>query len=69
MCYLKLAEFEDNENMDGLLVLMQTCGGDVESGLAIAEMIASLSKHCTIGYNGGTSCSYEWFIYWSTTNL
>ena len=30
--------------MDGLLVLLQTCGGDVESGLAIAEMIASLSK-------------------------
>lgn len=40
----KLAEFEDNEEMDGLLVLLQTCGGDVESGLAIAEMIASLSK-------------------------
>ena len=40
----KLAEFEDNEEMSGLLVLLQTCGGDVESGLAIAEMIASLSK-------------------------
>ncbi len=40
----KLAEFEDNDEMDGLLVLLQTCGGDVESGLAIAEMIAGLSK-------------------------
>lgn len=40
----KLAEFEDNDEMEGLLVLLQTCGGDVESGLAIAEMIASLSK-------------------------
>lgn len=40
----KLAEFEDNEEMEGLLVLLQTCGGDVESGLAIAEMISSLSK-------------------------
>lgn len=40
----KLAEFEDDEEMKGLLVLLQTCGGDVESGLAIAEMIASLSK-------------------------
>ena len=40
----QLAAFEDDENMEGLLVLMQTCGGDVESGLAIAEMIASLSK-------------------------
>lgn len=40
----QLAAFEDDASMDGLLVLMQTCGGDVESGLAIAEMIASLSK-------------------------
>lgn len=40
----QLAAFEDDETMEGLLVLMQTCGGDVESGLAIAEMIASLSK-------------------------
>lgn len=40
----KLAQFEDNDDMDGLLVLLQTCGGDVESGLAIAEMIAGLSK-------------------------
>lgn len=40
----QLAKFEDDDNMEGLLVLLQTCGGDVESGLAIAEMIASLSK-------------------------
>ncbi|MDY5578291.1 MAG: ATP-dependent Clp protease proteolytic subunit [Lachnospiraceae bacterium] len=40
----QLAAFEDDASMEGLLVLMQTCGGDVESGLAIAEMIASLSK-------------------------
>ncbi len=40
----QLAAFEDDESMEGLLVLMQTCGGDVESGLAIADMIASLSK-------------------------
>ncbi len=40
----QLAEFEDDDTKDGLLVLMQTCGGDVESGLAISEMIASLSK-------------------------
>ena len=30
--------------MDGLLILLNTVGGDVEAGLAIAEMIASLSK-------------------------
>ena len=40
----KLAEAEDDRNVDGLLVLLNTVGGDVESGLAIAEMIASMSK-------------------------
>ena len=40
----KLAEVEDSEEIDGLLILLNTLGGDVEAGLAIAEMIASLSK-------------------------
>lgn len=40
----QLAEVEDNKEIEGLLVLINTVGGDVESGLAIAEMIASLSK-------------------------
>lgn len=40
----KLAEVEDNEEIEGLLILLNTLGGDVEVGLAIAEMIASLSK-------------------------
>lgn len=40
----KLAMIEDDEEIDGLLVLLNTVGGDVEAGLAIAEMIASLSK-------------------------
>ena len=35
---------EDDEGIDGLMVLLNTVGGDVEAGLAIAEMIASLSK-------------------------
>ncbi len=39
-----LAAVEENKNVDGLLVLLNTIGGDVESGLAIAEMIASISK-------------------------
>lgn len=39
-----LAKLEDSKNVDGLLILLNTVGGDVESGLAIAEMIASLSK-------------------------
>lgn len=40
----QLAAIEDNKDVDGVLVLINTVGGDVESGLAIAEMIASLSK-------------------------
>lgn len=40
----KLAEIEENKNVDGLMLLLNTVGGDVESGLAIAEMIASIEK-------------------------
>ena len=39
-----LAEVEDSEEIDGLLILLNTMGGDVEAGLGIAEMIASLGK-------------------------
>ena len=39
-----LAEVEDSTEIDGVLVLLNTLGGDVEAGLSIAEMIASLSK-------------------------
>ena len=34
---------EDDEEIEGLLILLNTVGGDVEAGLAIAEMITSLS--------------------------
>jgi len=39
-----LADVEDNDDIDGILILLNTMGGDVEAGLSIAEMIASLSK-------------------------
>ena len=39
-----LAAIEDDPEIQGVLILINTIGGDVESGLAIAEMIASLSK-------------------------
>ncbi|MFI3172697.1 MAG: ATP-dependent Clp protease proteolytic subunit [Eubacteriales bacterium] len=39
-----LANIEENKEIDGVLILLNTLGGDVEAGLAIAEMIASLSK-------------------------
>ena len=40
----RLAEAEEDERTEGVLILLNTLGGDVEAGLAIAEMIASLSK-------------------------
>ena len=40
----QLAAIEDSEEIQGVLVLLNTVGGDVEAGLAIAEMISSLSK-------------------------
>mgnify|MGYP002923574826 CR=1 FL=1 len=40
----KLAELEDNPDTEGLLLLLNTVGGDVESGLAIAAMIASIRQ-------------------------
>lgn len=39
-----LASIEDSQETEGVLILLNTMGGDVEAGLAIAEMIASLSK-------------------------
>ncbi len=40
----RLVEIEEDEKIKGLLILLNTVGGDVEAGLAIAEMIASMSK-------------------------
>ena len=39
-----LVSFEEDEDAKGLLVILNTAGGDVEAGLAIAEMIASMKK-------------------------
>ena len=39
-----LVAVEENREIDGLLVVLNTMGGDVEAGLAIAEMIASMTK-------------------------
>ncbi|QSZ28265.1 ATP-dependent Clp protease proteolytic subunit [Aceticella autotrophica] len=40
----QLVAIEENPQIKGLLILLNTVGGDVEAGLAISEMIASLSK-------------------------
>lgn len=39
-----LATVEESDEIDGLLVLLNTMGGDIEAGLGIAELIASMSK-------------------------
>jgi len=43
-CLPTLVGVEENNEIGGLLVLLHTIGGDVEAGLAIAEMIASMKK-------------------------
>ena len=39
-----LAGIEESDDIDGLLLLLNTVGGDIEAGLAIAEMIAGMRK-------------------------
>ena len=51
-----LAAVEDNPDVDGLLVLINTVGGDVEAGLAIAEMLASMqTPTASVVIGGGHS--------------
>lgn len=40
----QLVAIEESREIDGLLIILNTVGGDVEAGLAISEMIASMSK-------------------------
>ena len=40
----QLAAIEEDDRTDGVLLILNTMGGDVEAGLAIAEMVASMSK-------------------------
>jgi ATP-dependent protease ClpP protease subunit len=67
----QLAAIEDSSEIDGLLILINTVGGDVEAGLAIAEMIASLSKPTvslvlggshSIGVPLAVSASYSFIV-------
>ena len=39
-----LANIEESEEIDGLLLLLNTVGGDIEAGLAIAEMVSGMRK-------------------------
>lgn len=49
----QLVAVEQSADIEGLLVLLNTVGGDVEAGLAIAEVIASLSKPAVSVVLGG----------------
>ena len=51
-----LVSVEENHEIDGLLVILNTMGGDVEAGLALAELIASMQKPTvTLVLGGGHS--------------
>ena len=51
-----LVSLEENEKVDGVLIVLNTMGGDVEAGLAIAELISSMSKPtASIVLGGGHS--------------
>lgn len=49
-----LAAIEESQEIDGLLVLLNTMGGDVEAGLAIAEVIAGMTKPTATLVLGGS---------------
>ncbi len=52
----QLVAVEENPNIKGLLIILNTVGGDVEAGLAISELICSLSKpKVTLVIGGGHS--------------
>lgn len=52
----QLVAIEENPDIKGLLLVLNTVGGDVEAGLALSEMIASLSKPTvTLVLGGGHS--------------
>ncbi|MGN1092715.1 MAG: ClpP family protease, partial [Monoglobaceae bacterium] len=40
----ELVRIEEDKEVDGLLIMLNTLGGDVEAGLAMAELIASMKK-------------------------
>ncbi|MBQ3230841.1 MAG: ATP-dependent Clp protease proteolytic subunit [Clostridia bacterium] len=43
-CIPTLVAVEENDSIDGLLLLLNTIGGDIEAGLAIAELISGMTK-------------------------
>lgn len=74
----QIVAIEQNPKIEGLLVILNTVGGDVEAGLALAEMLASLSKPSvsivlggghSIGVPIAVSCSYSYIAETATMTI
>ncbi|ALC90960.1 translocation-enhancing protein TepA [Bacillus sp. FJAT-18017] len=74
----QLVAIEQNPKIEGLLVILNTVGGDVEAGLAISEMLASLSKPTvsivlggghSIGVPIAVSCDYSFIAETATMTI
>lgn len=74
----QLVAIEQNKQIEGLLVVLNTVGGDVEAGLAISEMISTLSKPSvsivlggghSIGVPIAVSCSYSFIAETATMTI
>ena len=73
----QLVDIEEDPEVEGLLVILNTVGGDVEAGLALAELIAGVSKpSATLVLGGGHSIgiplgnwSWIWALCWTVIRL
>lgn len=74
----QLVAIEQNPNIEGVLVILNTVGGDVEAGLAISEMLATLSKPTvsivlggghSIGVPIAVSCDYSFIAETATMTI
>ncbi|MCH6266290.1 MULTISPECIES: ClpP family protease [Neobacillus] len=74
----QLVAIEQNPNIEGLLIILNTVGGDVEAGLAISEMLATLSKPTvsivlggghSIGVPIAVSCTYSFIAETATMTI
>ncbi|HEY2420987.1 MAG TPA: ClpP family protease [Neobacillus sp.] len=74
----QLVAIEQNPKIEGVLIILNTVGGDVEAGLAISEMIASISKPTvsivlggghSIGVPIAVSCDYSFIAETATMTV
>lgn len=74
----QIVAIEQNPKIEGLLIILNTVGGDVEAGLAISEMLASLSKPAvslvlggghSIGVPIAVSCDYSFIAETATMTI